>query len=102
MHLAFSVAISSFIFLEYIRYFRVWPLGEVLHSYLVTFVDKRDSGPAILSHLYLLFGCALPVWLNRIPNRDFIAGLSGMITLGIGDSMVRIAFFINTLSKEWK
>jgi hypothetical protein len=35
----------------------------MFHSYLSPFVDQRDSGPLILTHVYLLVGCALPVWL---------------------------------------
>ena len=35
----------------------------MFHSYLSPFTDKRDSGPLILTHVYLLTGCALPLWL---------------------------------------
>ncbi|KAI9332127.1 hypothetical protein DFJ73DRAFT_855980 [Zopfochytrium polystomum] len=90
MHLAFSVSISALIMIEYVRAFRVWPVGAEIHSFLQQFVDKWDQGPVVLSHLYLLLGCALPVWLNRIPDKTFRAGLGGIIVLGIGDSMASI------------
>ncbi|TPX55838.1 hypothetical protein PhCBS80983_g04979 [Powellomyces hirtus] len=90
MHLAFSVALSALILLEYIRHFHVWPLGSHVEEFLQQFLDRRDCGPVILSHLYLLVGCALPVWLNRIPQQLFLGGLSGMLTLGIGDTMASI------------
>ncbi|KAJ3183930.1 hypothetical protein HDU87_006048 [Geranomyces variabilis] len=90
MHLAFSLALSVLILFEYIRHFYVWPLGIYVQDFLAQFLDKRDCGPVILSHLYLLVGCALPVWLNRIPQQVILGGLSGMLTLGIGDTMASI------------
>ncbi|KAF9969826.1 hypothetical protein BGZ73_007635 [Actinomortierella ambigua] len=87
MHLAFSVAVASMIFLEYIRYFAVYPIGKEIHLFLVGFLDDRDRGPIILSHLYLLIGCATPVWLA---GQDVLAGLSGIFALGFGDAMASI------------
>ncbi|KAJ3292404.1 hypothetical protein HK104_005321 [Borealophlyctis nickersoniae] len=91
MHLAFSVSLSALILVEYIRHFRVWPFGPYLQDFLTRFLDARDRGPVILSHLYLLVGCAGPVWLNSIINvneKTALAGLSGVLTLGIGDALV--------------
>lgn len=65
LQLAFGVALSGFIYLEYLRYFAVWPWGKSLHVFLTEFIDNRDLGPVILSHIYLLLGCASPVWLGR-------------------------------------
>lgn len=65
MKLAFGVALAAFIYLEYLRYFAVWPYGKSIHVFLTEFIDHRDSGPVILSHVYLLLGCAAPVWLGR-------------------------------------
>ncbi|KAJ3415092.1 hypothetical protein HDV05_005500 [Chytridiales sp. JEL 0842] len=90
LHLSLSVALSALVMLEYIRHFRVWPIGEAVQTFFQQFVDKRDSGPAVLSHLSLLLGCSLPVWLTCITNSDSIAGLSGILTIGIGDSMASI------------
>jgi dolichol kinase len=64
MHLAFSVAFAALIYLEYLRYFAVFPLGKQLHMFLSEFLDSRDSGPVILSHMYLLIGCAGCIWLD--------------------------------------
>ncbi|KAG0210202.1 hypothetical protein BGX28_009507 [Mortierella sp. GBA30] len=87
MHIAFSVALAALIFLEYIRYFAVAPLGKEIHLFLVGFLDERDGGPIILSHLYLLMGCATPVWLAE---QHVLAGLSGIFALGVGDAMASI------------
>ena len=35
-----------------------------IHRFFVSLVDSRDSGVALLTHLYLLLGCALPLWLH--------------------------------------
>ncbi len=64
MHLAFSVALSLFIFLEYVRYFALYPFGASVHLFLSEFLDEKDSGSAVLSHFYLLTGCAGPLWLE--------------------------------------
>ncbi|CAG8756104.1 24501_t:CDS:2, partial [Racocetra persica] len=87
MHLAFSVALSAFIFLEYLRYFAVYPLGKNIHIFLSEFLDNRDSGPCILSHLYLLVGCAACIWMQ---GTSILANMSGILTLGLGDAMASI------------
>ncbi|RIB11599.1 hypothetical protein C2G38_94956 [Gigaspora rosea] len=87
MHLAFSVALSTFIFLEYLRYFAVYPLGKNIHIFLSEFLDNRDSGPCILSHLYLLIGCAACIWMQ---GTSVLANISGILTLGLGDAMASI------------
>ncbi|KAG0248082.1 hypothetical protein BG011_000548 [Mortierella polycephala] len=87
MHIAFSVGLATLIFLEYIRYFAVAPLGKEIHLFLIDFLDDRDGGPIILSHLYLLMGCAAPVWLAE---HHILAGLSGIFALGVGDAMASI------------
>lgn len=63
-HLSFSVAFAAFTFAEYIRYFALWPLGASVHLFLNEFIDHKDSGTAILSHFYLLAGCACPPWFE--------------------------------------
>ena len=48
-----------------------------MHRYLSPLTDQRDSGPLILTHIYLLTGCALPLWLfpldyYKLANRGTI------------------------------
>ncbi|KAI8380646.1 hypothetical protein EDC96DRAFT_604130 [Choanephora cucurbitarum] len=87
LQLAFGVALSGFIYLEYLRYFAVWPWGKSLHVFLTEFIDNRDLGPVILSHIYLLLGCASPVWLG---STNVLASLSGILSLGFGDAAASI------------
>ncbi|GAA5882008.1 hypothetical protein JCM3774_003239 [Rhodotorula dairenensis] len=84
--LAFSVAFSLFTFAEYARYFALYPIGAPLHIFFTEFVNSKDSGPVILSHFYLLTGCAGGLWLEgRQINR-----FTGVLVLGIGDSLASI------------
>ncbi|KAI7867182.1 hypothetical protein BDF14DRAFT_1806703 [Spinellus fusiger] len=83
LELAFGVALAAFIYLEYLRYFAVWPYSKRLHLFLSEFIDERDLGPVILSHIYLLLGCAGPVWLR---SSNLLATFSGILSLGLGDA----------------
>ena len=47
-----------------------------MHSALVVFLDDKDSGALILTHVYLLLGLALPMWLFPVDYSK--ADLTGM------------------------
>jgi len=38
------------------------PFGSQLDSALQIFLDKQDAGCLVLTHIYLLLGCSLPLW----------------------------------------
>jgi dolichol kinase len=89
MHLSFSFATSAMIMLEYHRYFNIWPLGGYIEPFLSRFMDSKDAGPAILAHIYLIIGCALPVWIMGFGRMTCcMAGTTGIVVIGVGDSMV--------------
>ncbi len=50
--------------------------------------EKLDTGGMILSHIYLLLGCAFPVWLAE--EGDRVSALAGIISLGLGDSVASL------------
>ena len=53
MNLALSFGTSTMFMLEYIRYFRIAPVGFVIDDFLNGFIDKKkEYGPVILSHIY--------------------------------------------------
>lgn len=83
MHLGFSAAFALFVFAEYVRYCAVYPLGASLHVFLSQFLDAKDSGLVILSHMYLLSGCAVGVWIE---TRSPLLQQLGLLVLGVGDS----------------
>ncbi|KDR78911.1 hypothetical protein GALMADRAFT_64608 [Galerina marginata CBS 339.88] len=86
-HLSFSAAFALFTFAEYIRYFAIYPFGASLHLFMNEFLDHRDGGTAILSHFYLLTGCAGSVWLEG-PSQ--LLQFTGILTLGLGDAAASI------------
>lgn len=95
-HLASSVAVAAFIFIEYIRLYRIGPCGASIHAALKVFLDEKDSGPLILTHMYLLLGLAVPLWLYPVdyskPDSTGckLALYSGILALGVGDTMASV------------
>jgi dolichol kinase len=78
--------------LEAVRVTRAPLLGAAVHRFMYQFVDERDGGAVILTHLYLLLGCAAPLWLHYslLPSQptrlELLPALSGVLVLGVGDS----------------
>ena len=86
-HLTISSSILL-IALEVCRVSRA-PLSQLQDRYLAKYLDKREdiSKDLLLTHLYLLLGCSLPVWLEmsmRHPNP--LRSCSGVLLIGVGDS----------------
>lgn len=95
--LAFGVAFAAFIFVEYVRFFALWPAGRDVHLFLTAFQDAKDQGVVILAHFYLLVGCGVTLWMGymsgpepRYHLQTSLLALSGVLTLGLGDSMASI------------
>lgn len=42
---------------------RVQPIGGSINDAFQVFVDDRDGGLLILTHVYLLVGLSLPIWI---------------------------------------
>jgi len=63
LSIALAGALSFLVLFEFIRVFRLPPIGTSLHRFMRGFVDARDSGPLFVTHIYLLIGCAIPVWM---------------------------------------
>nr|CAG4641118.1 EOG090X0BFL [Eulimnadia texana] len=95
LFLASVVALSAFIILEAFRLCETPPLGHLLTENLKGFLDEKDQGILILTHIYLLVGCSLPVWLNpnfapKLSYDQFLLASSGIVSLGIGDTAASI------------
>ena len=75
--------IVLFLAVEYLRFLKLAPYGELLDSKLRSFADFRDErGPIIISYIYLIIGVATPILIN--------GSLVGVISLGVGDSLASI------------
>ncbi|KAI8921606.1 hypothetical protein BC831DRAFT_418453 [Entophlyctis helioformis] len=102
MVLAFAVSVAGLVFVECVRVYRVANLQVRIQPFFAQFLDSRDNGPVVLSHLYLLVGCALPVWLAWLgrpavePVADSgdagveMSGLAGVLALGVGDALASL------------
>mmetsp|Transcript_8688 Transcript_8688/g.17629 ORF Transcript_8688/g.17629 Transcript_8688/m.17629 type:complete len:521 (-) Transcript_8688:1247-2809(-) len=92
--MAFSIALALLVTLELLRLGSAWPTNsERFQRFFFSLVDDRDSGPLVLTHLYLLIGCALPVWLmplqeSRTNVRDI--AYIGLASLGISDTFASV------------
>ncbi|XP_076633850.1 dolichol kinase [Colletes latitarsis] len=84
LYLASGIVMGLFVFLELIRYLRIPPLGGALQQGFSVFADEKDNLIS-LTPLYLLSGLSFPLWMptNNVP---LVALLSGVLTVGIGDT----------------
>jgi dolichol kinase len=62
--LAFVLVLTIFLLLDLLRASQLPPLSKPLARFLAPYVDGRDlRGPVVVSHIFLLVGCGVPVWL---------------------------------------
>lgn len=63
LSLALGAALGILLALELLRCAGCPPVAAALGRYYGGFLDARDGGCVIVTHLFLLLGCAIPVWL---------------------------------------
>jgi dolichol kinase len=99
--MALSLILAIFLLLDLLRASQLPPLSKPLATFLAPYVDGRDfRGPVVISHIFLLIGCAIPLWLTlaslprtgtaflvgwEVPTRE-VSMVSGVICVGLGDS----------------
>ncbi|KAF4120582.1 Dolichol kinase [Geosmithia morbida] len=99
--LALSLALAVFLLLDLLRASQLPPLSKPIASFLAPYVDGRDfRGPVVISHIFLLVGCAVPLWLAlatlprsgagcsrgwELPSRE-VSMVSGVVCVGLGDA----------------
>ncbi|KAI0024398.1 hypothetical protein F4780DRAFT_725344 [Xylariomycetidae sp. FL0641] len=99
--LALSIILAVFLLLDLLRASQLPPLSKPLASFLAPYVDGRDlRGPVVISHIFLLIGCAIPLWLSlgslpragegalegwKVPVRE-TAMVAGVVCVGLGDA----------------
>lgn len=63
--LALATVLAIFLLLDLFRASQVPPISRPLTYFLAPYVDGRDHrGPVIVSHIFLLIGCSIPLWLS--------------------------------------
>ncbi|QSS64254.1 membrane protein SEC59 [Histoplasma capsulatum] len=99
--LALALILAIFLLLDLFRASQLPPISNPLTYFLAPYVDGRDHrGPIIVSHIFLLIGCAIPLWLSLagiprtgsppwegwdVETRD-LSMVSGVICVGMGDA----------------
>ncbi|KAK4935936.1 dolichol kinase [Elasticomyces elasticus] len=99
--LALSLVLAIFLLLDLFRASQLPPISKPLTTFLAPYVDGRDHrGPVIVSHIFLLIGCAIPLWLSLAAAPRSGEGpwagwdttvrdlnmVSGVICVGMGDA----------------
>lgn len=80
------------VLLETMRVIDLWPLSGLLNQVVKAFVDEKDAGIVALTPIYLLVGCALPIWIHPHAcdgdtcGDEILPLLSGVLAVGIGDT----------------
>lgn len=64
LSLALGTALGVLLALEFMRCTGCPPVASVMDGYYGGFLDARDGGCVVVTHLFLLVGCAVPVWLS--------------------------------------
>ncbi|KAF3924734.1 hypothetical protein AA313_de0208602 [Arthrobotrys entomopaga] len=103
---ALLVTLGIFLLVDILRATLIPPISKPLSIFLAPYVDGRDlRGPIVVSHVFLLIGCAIPVWLSltgmdvrslegvaspygvywRAPKRE-LAMIAGVVCVGMGDA----------------
>ncbi|CAD7963236.1 unnamed protein product [Amoebophrya sp. A25] len=94
--LAFAVAFAVLLLIEAFRSAGVPPVAHYVTEFISPYIDTRDAGTVILTHMYLLLGCAVPVWYAFFVHggifqaRSLLIALSGLTCTGVGDSFASI------------
>lgn len=99
--LALALVLAIFLLLDLVRASQLPPLSKPIAKFLTPYVDGRDlRGPVVVSHIFLLIGCAIPLWLSLAgvgrtgdePWRDWdvaardVSMISGVVCVGMGDA----------------
>ncbi|GAB7359226.1 hypothetical protein MBLNU230_g5885t1 [Neophaeotheca triangularis] len=101
--LALSLIAAVFLIFEVIRAGQVPPLGNAISRFVAPYVDGRDlRGPVVVSHIFLLIGCAVPLWFSLATThregstgwegwdvyeaRRDVGMIAGVTCVGLGDA----------------
>ncbi len=103
LSIAIGVALGLVILLEFLPTAMV----PMVRSYYSTFLDHNDSNELAVTHIALLLGCALPLWLTNgagattcspFPLNGPFLSASGILVLGIGDSAAAV---VGSIYGQW-
>lgn len=99
LYVSAGMLLAVFVLLEAARLVRVWPVHAALQSVVGTFMDEKDAGGwVVLTPVYLLCGCAMPLWLHPFGcelgdwagSGQVMAMAAGVLSVGIGDAAASV------------
>lgn len=94
LFVASVIVFAAFILLESMRIYKLEFIGDILTKSMTGFLDDKDQGILILTHIYLLVGCSLPIWIFPLyvsfSEREYLLLFSGIVSLGVGDTAASI------------
>ncbi|KAH6840912.1 hypothetical protein B0I37DRAFT_438397 [Chaetomium sp. MPI-CAGE-AT-0009] len=89
--LALALVLAVFLLLDLLRASQLPPLSRPLARFLTPYVDGRDlRGPVVISHIFLLIGCAIPAWLS-LASLPRVAAAPAPSVEGAGPAAVAVA-----------
>eukprot|EP00042_Codosiga_hollandica_P034728 m.247749 g.247749 ORF g.247749 m.247749 type:complete len:218 (-) comp54479_c0_seq88:236-889(-) len=86
---ALAAAVAALLGLECLRIARAPPFASELQAFFGSFLDGKDRGLLIVTHLQLLLGCAAPVWMAYLIPSQRLAQI-GLLTTGVGDAVASV------------
>ena len=100
MEVSYGIALCLLITLETIRIHKIFPpLSSSIQGFYDKYLDRRDGGVLVLSHIYLLAGCSFGLFLAGILADAEVGTFAkqlfhilphiGYVLLGLGDSLVQ-------------
>ena len=88
--LAMALILALFLLLDVFRVSQLPPLSRPLATFLAPYVDGRDlRGPVVVSHVFLLVGCAVPLWLSLADSSPTSRSTSPLPTPRATPTMLR-------------
>lgn len=89
LRMGLAVSLVAMMVVETLRISTVKPLSEIIETTTVPLLDSRDEGVVVMTHMYLLIGCAMPLWMTHLGgiSEGGVVAAAGVISLGISDAV---------------
>lgn len=90
--MALSVALASLLALELVRTADIPKFSHHITTFFSNFIDSRDSGEFYVTHIMLLLGLSIPIWLSSPWSSESlgVGSFAGLVAVGVGDAFASI------------